>query len=225
MRHTKIPQLKLGEIPISEIKINLKSRDDIPPLLLGLQHIYTTPDLREEIFTILEEKILPDTDLHNGRPGMDLWKILIFGVLRVNLNWDYDRLEEMANNHKTIRQMLGHGLFDANYEYKLQTLKDNVSLLTPEIVAEINNIVVKTGHDLVQKKDDEELKCRCDSFVVETNVHYPTDINILFDAMGKVILLIATLSTICGLSGWRQSVHNIKTILIITDLGESSIKS
>ena len=53
---------------------------------------------------------------------------------------------------------------------------------------------------------------RCDSFVVETNVHYPTDINLLFDAMRKVITLVATLCILCGLSGWRQSKHNIKTL-------------
>lgn len=38
--------MKLGAIAISEIKFNLKSRDDIPPLLLDLQHIYTNLDLR-----------------------------------------------------------------------------------------------------------------------------------------------------------------------------------
>lgn len=211
MRYTKTPQMKLGEIPISDIKIDLKSRDDIPPLLLGLQHIYTTPDLREAVFAILEEKILPDTDHQNGRPGMDLWKILVLGVLRVNLNWDYDRLGEMANNHKTIREMLGHGMFDKDYEYQLQTLKDNVSLLTPELVEKISQVVVQAGHDQVKKKDD-ELRGRCDSFVVETDVHYPTDINLLFDAMRKVITLIATLTAICGLTEWRQSKHNIKTV-------------
>jgi len=212
MRHTKIPQMKLGEIPIADININLKSRDDIPPLLLGLQCIYTTPVLREAVFAILEKNILTDIDHQNGRPGMDLWTILVLGVLRVNLNWDYDRLEEMVNNHKTIRKMLGHGSFEDDYEYKLQTLKDNVSLLTPEIAEKINQVVVQAGHSLVKKKDEEELRGRCDSFVVETNVHYPTDINLLFDAMRKVISLIASLSTICELTGWRQSNHNIKIV-------------
>ncbi len=152
MRYTKKPQMKLGEIAISEIKINLKSRDDIPPLLLGLQHIYTNPDLRETVFGILEANILADINPQNGRPGMDLWTILVLGVLRVNLNWDYDRLEEMANNHKTIRKMLGHGSFSDDYEYKLQTLKDNVRLLTPEILEKINQVVVQAGHSLVKKK-------------------------------------------------------------------------
>ncbi len=152
MRQTKKPQFKLGETPISEIKIDLKSRDDIPPLLLGLQYIYTTAEIRDKVFAILEQQINPDTDNNNGRPGMELWKILVFGVLRLNLNWDYDRLVEMANNHTTIRLMLGHGSFNDDHEYKLQTLKDNVSLLTPEILDEINTVVVKAGHNLVKKK-------------------------------------------------------------------------
>lgn len=141
----------MGETPIAEIKINLKSRDDIPPLLLGLQYIYTTVDLRTKVFSTLEQQINPGTDKKNGRPGMELWRILVFGVLRLNLSWDYDRLVEMANNHRTIRFMLGHSSFDDDYEYKLQTLKDNVSLLTPEILDEIN-VVVESGHNLVKKR-------------------------------------------------------------------------
>ncbi len=212
MRTVKNPQLQLGGTPIEKIKINLKSRDDIPPLLLGLQHIYMTTELREKVFAILEEHISPDTNNSTGRPGMDLWKILVFGVLRLNLNWDYDRLTEMANNHKTIRMMLGHGTFTDDYEYKLQTLKDNVTLLTPEILDKINIVIVEAGHSIVKKKEAEELQGRCDSFVVETDVHYPTDINLLFDAMRKVISLTATLCTLCTLGGWRQSKHNIKMI-------------
>jgi len=212
MRTVKNPQLKLGETAIENIQINLKSRDDIPPLLLGLQHIYTNKALRKQIFEILEKNINPDVDNDKGRPGMELWTILVFGVLRLNLNWDFDRLVEMVNNHKTIRKMVGHGSFTDEYEYKLQTVKDNVSLLTPEILDEINIVVVEAGHSIVKKKDAEKLKGRCDSFVVETNVHYPTDINLLFDAIRKVITLVATLSTLSNLSGWRQSVHNIKTM-------------
>ncbi len=212
MRTAKSPQLELGETAIENIKIDLKSRDDIPPLLLGLQHIYTNVEIRNNVFEILEQNINPDADNNNGRPGMELWKILVFGVLRLNLNWDYDRLAEMANNHKTIRKMVGHGSFFDEYEYKLQTLRDNVALLTPEILDQINTIVVESGHSIVKKKEDQKLRGRCDSFVVETNVHYPTDINLLFDAMRKVLTLVATLCTLCNLNGWRQSKHNIKAL-------------
>ncbi len=212
MRTVKSKQLQLGGTSIENIEIDLKSRDDIPPLLLGLQYIYTNVEIRNKVFEILERNVKPATDNNTGRPGMELWKILVFGVLRLNLNWDYDRLVEMVNNHKTIRRMVGHGSFTDEYKYKLQTVKDNVSLLTPDILDEINDVVVKAGHSVLKKKEDEELRGRCDSFVVETDVHYPTDINLLFDAMRKVITLVAIYATKCGLSGWRQSRHNIKTL-------------
>jgi hypothetical protein len=102
----KSPQLKLGELPIADIKINLKSRGNIPPLLLGLQYIYTNLELRSQVSAILKEVLSPGTDRNNERPGMKQWKIFLLGVLRLNLNCDYDRIHELANNHKIIRQML-----------------------------------------------------------------------------------------------------------------------
>jgi len=145
-------QTKFGVIDISKIKFDPKSRDDIPQILKGLQYLYTNVDSRRKLFNILEEKVNPKSDKTNGRPGMDLWKILVMGTLRLNLNCDYDRLHELVNNHKTIREMLGHSFFCDNHQYHLQTLKDNVKLLTPEILSEINLIVVNAGHKLVKKK-------------------------------------------------------------------------
>jgi len=56
------------------------------------------------------------------------------------------------------------------------------------------------------------LEGRCDSFVVETNVHYPTDINLLYDAIRKVVTLVAAICIMLNFSDWRQSKHNLKTI-------------
>lgn len=212
MRRIENNQLQLGEQCISEIYLDPKSRDDIPQILRGLQHIYTTPELREEVFKILEEIVPVNIDSQNGRPGMILWKILVFGALRLDLNCDYDRLLELANNHKTIRQMLQHGMIDDNKEYKLQTLKENVSLLTPEVLDKINQVVINAGHKLLKKKEGESLRGRCDSFVLETDAHYPTDINLLFDAIRKVIELAAGLSADFGLTSWRQKVYNLRKV-------------
>ena len=151
MRAVEPPLWQLSEASIVEIKLDPGSRDDIPQLLLGLQHLYITPTLREEVFQILDALIPEEVDWNTGRPGMVLWRILVLGVLRLNLNWDYDRLLEMVNQHRTIRQMLGHGLSDDGETYHLQTLKDNVSLLTPAILDRINQVVVKVGHQLVKK--------------------------------------------------------------------------
>jgi len=206
-------QMTLGETSIASIQFNPKSRDDIPKILRGLQYIYVTDSLRESIFRLLEEKVSPGVDKHTGRPGMALWKILVMGVLRLDLNCDYDRLQELVNHHDIVRKMLGHSEIFDKEPYHLQTIKDNVSLLTPEILEEINLIIVKAGHQLLgKKKENEPLRGRCDSFVVETHVHYPTDINLLYDAVRKVIQLTAQLCDSHDLSDWRQYAFNVKQI-------------
>jgi hypothetical protein len=76
---------------------------------------------------------------------------------------------------------------------------------------QINQIVVEAGHGLIKKKgEDEALRGRCDSFVVETDVHFPTDINLLYDAMRKVIELIAELCDRHKASDWRQHAYNVR---------------
>jgi len=209
MRSVQNRQMRIGEVDISQIKFDPKSRDDVPKILRGLQHLYITASLRSQIFELLEKEISPRVNKSNGRPGMTLWKILVCGVLRLDLNTDYDRLHELVNQHLTLRQMLGHGEFDRE-TYHFQTLKDNVALLTPELLDKINQVVVNGGHALVKKKEGEALRGRCDSFVVETNVHYPTDINLLYDAMRKVITLTAQWCDQHDVSDWRQHAYNVR---------------
>jgi len=151
MRSATELQMQLGEIDIANIRLDPRSRDDIPQLLGGLQYLYTDKTLREKIFGILAQLTPEVVNAELGRLGMALWKIFVMGTLRLNLNCDYDRLQELVNNHKTIRQMLGHGFTDDELTYHLQTLKDNVQLFTPEILDEINQVVVEAGHRLKKK--------------------------------------------------------------------------
>jgi hypothetical protein len=218
MREIIKPQLQLGEQDIGAIVIDARSRDDIPRLLRGLQHIYTTAELREQVFSILAEVLAqrPDGEgpvsPETGRPGMAQWQILVLGTLRLGLNADYDRIAELANQHRTVRQMLGHSDWSDATQWHVQTLKDNLRLFTPEVLERINQIVVEAGHALVKKTPDDALEVRADSFVVETNVHFPTDINLLADAIRKVIEISAALSEAEGLSDWRQSAHNLRGV-------------
>ena len=204
-------QMEFWKKDIADIEFDLKSRDEIPKLLMGLQFIYRTAHIREKVFNVLKQ-IVPKQSHETGRPGMDLWKILVLGTLRLNCNWDYDKVQEMANNHHKLRQMLGHGKKDSASSYPLQTIKDNICLLTPSILDEINQVVVTAGHDLISTKKDQKLRGSCDSFVVETDVHYPTDTNLLFDATRKMISLIAIICSEIGVMTWRQSHHNILKI-------------
>ena len=161
MRKIIARQLKLGQVDIPQIQIDLRSRDEIPQLLLGLQAIYKNRALCTQVFTLLEQIIPPTIDTGTGRPGMDMWQILVLGTLRLNGNFDYDKLLEMANEHNTVRQFLGHTRDEFNQRYALQTLKDNVSLLKPQTLDRINQLVVAYGQRMVKKPSDQRLKARC----------------------------------------------------------------
>ena len=212
MRKILREQVQMGEMDIATIPIELDSRDEIPQLLRGLQYIYAKPKLRRRIFDILLDLVPDDVDMGNGRKGMDLWKILVLGTLRLICNWDYDKLQEIANNHITVRRMLGHGLLEMDTRYPRETLCDNIRWFTPEILDKINKVVVEAGHRVCGIEPGEPLIVRCDSFVVETDVHFPTDINLLWDASRKVLQLTHRLSEEAGIDGWRQAPHLLRKV-------------
>jgi hypothetical protein len=115
-----------------------------------------TPEINEKIFKILESKIKIKK---KGRTGTTLWEILVLAVVRLTLDANYDRLEDMANHHKLVRDLLGVNTFNGpGKRYPLQTIKDNVSLLDEQVIEEINEIVVKSGHSLLKKKRKKNLK-------------------------------------------------------------------
>lgn len=212
MRDVKKSQLHFGEVNIADIEIDPRSRDDIPAVLKGLQYIYTNDAARKKVFSTLEATLDPSVSTEVGRPGMALWKIFVLATLKLGLNCDFDRLQELANQHNTVRQMLGHSDWEDTTRYKMQTIIDNVSKLKPAVLADINQIIVESGHEVAKKKPGDVLRTRCDSFVVETDVHYPTDINLLWDAMRKVIELTGKLCESENISDWRQYRYNLKQL-------------
>ena len=76
MRQPEPRALRLGEIDLSQIKIDPRSRDDIPAILKGLQLMYTHVESREQLFQRLEHSLRDKVDLTTGRPGMTLSCIL-----------------------------------------------------------------------------------------------------------------------------------------------------
>ncbi len=47
-------QLALGQTPIEKVLLPLKSRDELPPILAGLQWMFQTPAVNEQVFALLE---------------------------------------------------------------------------------------------------------------------------------------------------------------------------
>jgi transposase, IS5 family len=212
MRHRYSSQPDLDILPIEKIQLPTRSRDELPPILAGLQWIWIHPTLKGAIFALLEKKILAGKKA-TGRTGMDLWQILVLGVVRLGLDADWDRLEHVANYDSLVRQMLGLPAtpWGANAKtFAHQTLRDNVALLDAELLKEINALVAAAGREVFAKKDGAPaaaLELKVDTYVLETDVHFPTDLNLLWDAGRKCVDLIEKYRDQFGyeLGGWRKA--------------------
>jgi hypothetical protein len=203
MRKKFEQQYSIDLIPISEVKIKENKRDELPPILLALQHIFVTPELNQEVFKIMEEAILKGKK-KTGRTGMDLWHILVLGVVRMGLELNYDRLCDISNHHTLIRKIMGiNPVCEETKKFALSTIRDNASLLDESVIEQIDKVVVKAGHQLVKKKD-EKLSIKADTYVLETNVHFPTDISLLWDSARKCLDIITELREAYPVKGWRK---------------------
>ena len=208
MRNTYNLQAPLTSVLIEKIQLDAKCRDDVTKTLRGLQSLYSNPHTRKELFLLLEQHFCPQTDHAVGRPGLDAWQVVVLAIFKHGVRCDFDRLRNYANEHCKLRQMLGHGSLDFDLEqYSRQRLIDNIALLSPQLLGEISQLIVKVGHQLCAVKLEAPLKARCDSFVVETDVHFPTDCNLLRDALRFVMRDSHKLCNKYGVQGWRQHKH------------------
>ena len=62
-------QLEFWKKDIADIQFDFQSRDEIPKLLLGLQHIYCTRKIREAVFKVLN-RIVPKKTV---KPADQAW--------------------------------------------------------------------------------------------------------------------------------------------------------
>ena len=107
MRVVNDPQLPFGEVEMSRIEGELRSREELPKLRRGVHPIYGTPELRSQGVAILEELVPQGVDTKTGRPGMAFWKMWGLGPVRLNGPWDDDNLQERATTHQPLRLRFG----------------------------------------------------------------------------------------------------------------------
>ena len=207
MRQSYKQQLTLTAITTNDIVGRHHSRDDIDKLTMGYNVILKKPTLRDAIIDVLASGLNLSAD--TGREGMDYWTMFVFGSARVALDMDYDRLQNLVNNHAALRKVVGHGDLDGHQQYGLTTLKDNIRLITEDMLAQINTLIVKEGQAFVHPySQNTTLNCRADSYVAMTDVHFPSDISLLFDAVRKVIELVGQLCKTNNIKGYRQYKQN-----------------
>ena len=139
---------------IEDIELDLKSRDDIPALLLGLQHLYADAHFRSRLFC-------PPGRAHSSRhrqdrgarPGMEMWRILVMGVIKQGPGLRFrpsprtgERAQDAAAGSLAMR-MSGTIIATATRGWWTTW-----ALLRPELLVEVNHLIVESGHGVAGKK-------------------------------------------------------------------------
>lgn len=209
MRQHYDRQRKFGETPIAELVLNYDCRDEMIPILAGLQYVYTTALLRNKVVTLVAEDINRDSRRDVGRRGFDDWQIVVLAAVRLGCNVDYDKLQDQAENHYSLRTLLGVGDWADDTSFNARRIQDTICRLKPRTLEAINQVIVGHGQELHGEAAE---RVRADSFVVETDIHYPTESSLIEDGMRKIIPLSVELAQTIGAYGWRQSKHLLKRI-------------
>ena len=164
-------------------------------ILYALQALYVErPDMIQLVFNDLAQH----GDSGKGREGMDAWRALVLLALRTGLNFDYNMLTDLANNHEVLRRFMGVSLTE-DFHPSRSAIHDNIMLLREETIEQVNDALVEIG---VKKNFEDGRVVRGDSFVCRTNTHYPTDVRLVRDGVEAVIRLCTEHSD--GKNGWRQ---------------------
>jgi IS5 family transposase len=203
------PQLRLDCTPVLDVRLNTACRDEIIPILKALQHIYAQPELRDSLLDAVAQDVNGISSADRGRTGMQYWSILVLGAVRLGCNLNYDRLQNLAEEHRSLRLIMGIGGWCDDPKFDWRCLQDNISLLSPETIERLNHLIVAEGHRLVPAAAE---TVRCDSVVVATDIHYPTDSSLIGDGLRTIVPTARRLAGLLGQSGWRQHRHLLHTV-------------
>jgi IS5 family transposase len=201
MRKPFDPQQRLDCQPVLNVQLNLNCRDEIIPILRALQHIYSQPKLREQILHAIAGDVNRTTSRQRGREGMHYWQILVLAAVRLGCDLDYDKLQDLAEQHRALRQIMGIGDWDEHVTFDWRRIRDNLTKIRPETLKRINDLVLAAAHERAPHAAE---TVRADSFVVQTNIHYPTESSLICDGLRKILTIGATLTFLLGVVGWRQ---------------------
>jgi IS5 family transposase len=214
------PQPMLGSVPIRDVELNLQCRDEIIPILRALQHIYSDLALRQEILKLVGQDVNRHSSRKRGRKGMDYWQVVVLAAVRLGCNLNFDKLQDLAEQHRALRQIMGIGDWDHHVSFDWRRIRDNIDWLRPPTLHKINELIVAAGHRLAPQAAQ---SVRGDSFVVETNIHYPTDSSLIGDGLRKILQLGAALAALLGVRGWRQYQHLLKNVrALVREVGKAA---
>jgi IS5 family transposase len=121
-------------------------------------------------------------------------------------NWDYRELRERINDGHTLRTFTD---FDSRRVPQHDAFHRAFNRLTPDTLQAINQAVIQAA---VQLGLEDGKQLRVDTSVVETDIHFPTDATLLWDAVRTITRLVEDLHDILprGVSGFTHRTRSAR---------------
>ena len=124
MRRAFSRQQRLDGGDVLDAELNLECRDEMVPILRALQHIYGRPELRDELLELVAADVNADSDDDCGRTGLDYWQIIVLAAVRLGCRLTYDRLQDLAEQHRALRQIMGIGQWAADVSFNWRRIRE-----------------------------------------------------------------------------------------------------
>jgi hypothetical protein len=114
-------------------------------------------------------------------------------AVRLGCNLDYDKLQDHVENHRALRGIMGIGDWQDADGFTYRRIRDTLCQIKPSTLSKINECVVQAGHVIAPEAAE---SVRADSFVIETNIHYPTESSLILDGVRKFVPLCVELGSV-----------------------------
>jgi IS5 family transposase len=192
------PQLSFADVELRHQGVHLD------PQLQGIltfldDHARLIEQVRQDLVRGLKK---PDTGRTGITPSQTLRSLILMRVK----NWDYRELRERINDGYTLRTFTD---FHSQRVPQHDAFNRAFNRLTPATLQAINPAAVETA---VQLGLEDGKRLRVDTTVVETNVHFPTDATLLWDAVRTVTRLVGHLHKILprGVEGFTNRTRSAR---------------
>lgn len=148
-------------------------------------------DQHGELIDLVHEDLVRGLKQPNkGRPGLNAEQVLRAFLLQRIKNWPLRELRERIADGATLRMFTG---FYGEAVPKYQAFHQAFVRLRPETLYTLNQLLIQAAVDMGLEDGQ---KLRIDTTVVETDIHYPTDSHLLWDAVRVLTRLVKRLSKI-----------------------------
>jgi IS5 family transposase len=164
----------------------------------------------------------PNLDQNNyiGRTGMTLEQVVRCAIYKQKKRLTYRELSVHSYDSKMGIVFMK---IDDGTGFKFQTLQENVSKITDDILYEINIVICKLAMEL---DVDDGKKMRTDSTAIQSNIHYPTNCSLLWDCIrvcGRILKKASHLFNEIKVTNYQKSAKKLNYQIVNTNSQEKRI--